>query len=201
MLTLRRAVAKRGALGYGPELKMTVRDILLLLLAGLAVSVSAWAFAPGGTLVLSLLMGWTLLALAVIDWRTFILPDPLNLLLAVLGAVMVWQTRPDAWADHLIGGAAGYLLLLGVELAYKHTRGREGLGRGDAKLLGALGLWLGWTRLPDLLLIASGLGLAAALVSSRLSGREMSGTTALAFGPWLALAGWICWLAGPLLVT
>ena len=179
---------------------MHVRHIPLLLIGFLAVTASAWAFAPPGTLMLSLFMGWTLLALAVIDWHSFILPDPLNLLLAGLGGVMVWLTRPDAWLDHLLGGIIGYLLLLIIELAYRGTRGRDGLGRGDAKLLGALGLWVGWTRLPDILLLGSALGLAAALITSRLSGKKMSGTTTLAFGPWLALAGWISWLAGPLLV-
>lgn len=200
MMTLRAPVAKMRILGYGPVFTMTIRNVSLLLAAILAVTVSAWAFAPARTLVLSLGMGWTLLALAVIDWRSFILPDPLNLLLAGLGALMVWLIQPDAWLDHAVGGTVGYLLLLGVELAYRGARGRDGLGRGDAKLVGALGLWVGWARLPDILLIGSALGLAAVLVSSRLSGRDMSSTTSLAFGPWLALAGWISWLAGPILV-
>ncbi|MEQ9315388.1 MAG: A24 family peptidase, partial [Henriciella sp.] len=148
----------------------------------------------------SCLMGWTLLALAAIDWRSFILPDPLNALLAVLGLVMVGLYAREAWLDHLIGAVAGYGILFSVETFYRITRGRDGLGRGDAKLLGALGLWTGWTRLPDILLMASLAGLAAALVSSRLSKEPLSGSTALAFGPWLALAGWVSWLAGPILV-
>lgn len=169
-------------------------------LGGFGVALSAFAFAPDGTFVLSCLFGWTLLALAAIDLRTLILPDPLNLTTALLGLLMLWTVQSEAWLHHLIGGASGYLLLLSVELAYRYTRGREGLGRGDAKLLGALGLWVGWTRLPDILLIASVSGLLGALTASRVSGERMTGATALAFGPWLALAGWISWLAGPILV-
>ncbi|MGB3625465.1 MAG: A24 family peptidase, partial [Henriciella sp.] len=166
----------------------------------LAVPVTAYLFAPEGTYILSCLMGWTLLALAAIDWRSFILPDGLNLLLAALGGGMIVLHARSVWPEHLIGGLAGFGLLFLVETFYRQTRGREGLGRGDAKLLGALGLWTGWMQLPDILLIASLSGLAAALAASMLSKERLSGSTALAFGPWLALAGWISWLSGPLLV-
>ena len=169
-------------------------------LGGLAVALSAFAFAPPGTFILSCLFGWTLLTLAAIDWRSYILPDALNLLAALLGVLMIWTTERADWAEHVIGGVAGYLLLLSVELFYRHVRGRDGLGRGDAKLLGALGLWVGWTRLPDILLVGSVSALIAALVLSRRSGERLSGSTAMAFGPWLALGGWVCWLSGPLLV-
>lgn len=167
---------------------------------GLLVAVTAVAFAPPDTLVLSCVFGWSLLTLAAIDWRTFILPDPLNLLVAMLGAVMVWLTRPDAWLDHLIGGLAGFLLLFALELFYRYGRDRHGLGRGDAKLLGAIGIWTGWQVLPDILLVSSFSALVAALLASRLKREKLSGTTALPFGPWLALAGWTVWLTGPLLL-
>ncbi|WP_084418510.1 prepilin peptidase [Henriciella litoralis] len=179
---------------------MTPKHILFLTASLLAIGLSAWAFAPPGTLALSIAMGATLLALAIIDWRTFILPDPLNLLLALLGLAMIWMVAREDWLHHLIGGVAGYLILLAVELFYRHVRGIDALGRGDAKLLGALGLWVGWTRLPDILLVAAGTGLIAALVASQLGDGGLKRDTPLAFGPWLALSGWICWLAGPLLV-
>ena len=169
-------------------------------LLALLIPISAFFFAPDGTFVLSCLMGWTLLALAAIDWRSYILPDPLNLLLAALGLVMVFTVDRDNWADHLIGGAAGYLMLLSVEILYRVWRGRDGLGRGDAKLLGALGLWVGWIALPDILLFASLSGLVFALASSLSNRSALSGQTVLAFGPWLAFAGWVSWLAGPVLV-
>ncbi|HIG21226.1 A24 family peptidase [Henriciella sp.] len=167
-----------------------------LLAAG--IGVTAWLFAPPGMLLLTLAMGALLLTLASIDWRTFILPDPLNALLALLGLLMVWQNaRPD-WLDHLIGGAAGYLALLAVELFYRHVRGIDALGRGDAKLAGALGLWLGWQGLPFLFLIAAGSGLIAVLIYSGLLRRKIPGDTPIPFGPWIALSGWVCWLALPL---
>jgi len=167
-------------------------------IGALIIGLTAWAFAPDGTFILSCLMGWTLLALSVIDWRSFILPDPLNLTLAGLGVIMIWTSDKANWIDHLIGGVVGYLILLGVELFYRHARGRDGLGRGDAKLLGALGLWVGWIQLPDILLLGSLSGLVAIIAQSRATKTQLSGQTALAFGPWLALGGWISWLVGPI---
>ncbi|RIJ28676.1 prepilin peptidase [Henriciella algicola] len=163
-----------------------------LLAAG--IGVTAWLFAPPGILLLTLAMGAVLLALASTDWRTFILPDPLNALLALLGLLMVWQHARSDWLDHLIGGAAAYLALLGIELFYRHVRGIDALGRGDAKLAGALGLWLGWQGLPFLFLIAAASGLIGVLIYSGLLRRKITGDTPVPFGPWIALSGWICWL-------
>ena len=89
--------------------------LLLTSLAMLAlVAVTAVAFAPSGILLwFSLVLGALLVALSVLDMRTLTLPDPLNLAVFALGALMVWQTRPDAWPHHLIGAFAGYTLTSG----------------------------------------------------------------------------------------
>ena len=58
----------------------------------------------------------------------------------------------------------------------------------------------GWSRLPDILLIASLGGLIAAATAALVLRRSIDGTGPVAFGPWLALAGWIAWLGGPILV-
>ncbi|WP_182482275.1 prepilin peptidase [Henriciella barbarensis] len=166
-------------------------------LLALGVAISAWFYAPAGMLLLTLAMGAVLLALASIDWRTFILPDPLNALLALLGIFMIWQHARADWLDHVIGGAAAYLALLCLELFYRHVRGIDALGRGDAKLAGALGLWLGWQIVPLLFLLAAGSGLIAVLIYSGLFRRTIGADTPIPFGPWMALSGWICWLVAP----
>jgi len=195
-----------GHAGKGMQRSLLMRLTLVLLsrfllaVCAIIIPVTAWLLAPAGTFILSCLFGWVLLSLAAIDLRSLLLPDPLTLAAALLGALMVATSRPDAWLEHVIGGLAGYLVLFAVETVYLRLRGRDGLGRGDAKLLGAIGLWVGWTRLPDVLLIASLSGLLAALLYNRLLRHELSASTPVAFGPWLALAGWISWLSGPLFV-
>jgi len=171
---------------------------LLTATGGAAVSAAALTFAPNGLLGYTLLLGWLLLALAAIDLKTFLLPDALNAAVLLLGALMVWMVQPDAWIMHAAGAVIGYSVLWAVEAAYKRLRGIDGLGRGDAKLLGALGIWVGALGLPQVLLIASLSGLAAALLTAWTAGRTMSGQSRIAFGPWIALGGYVVWLASVL---
>lgn len=168
---------------------------LATMLAGGGVSLAALLWAPPALVVFTLLLGWLLLALAAVDFRVQLLPDALNAAVLLLGAAMVWTTRPEAWAMHVAGAAIGYGVLWAVETAFRRLRGQDGLGRGDAKLLGALGMWVGALGLPPTLLVASLSGLAAALVMAWRKGAPVSGQTALAFGPWIALGGFAVWLA------
>lgn len=161
-----------------------------------------WACAAIGALALGMmpdigglgwaLLGWLLLTLAVLDWRHFWLPDALTLPLAFLGLTIgLWST--DAMlVDRVIGAVAGYGALLAISTAYRLLRGREGLGMGDAKLLGALGAWLGWQALPFLLLIAALIGLTIAL-GARLAGRGVTATTQVPLGTCMALAALPAW--------
>ncbi len=168
-------------------------------LSALLVVLWAASVTSGDVFIASCFLGWILLALAVIDWRVFLLPDALTLPLAILGLVAAWVLDRAGLTDHLIGGAAGFLVPMALALAYRRWRGREGLGVGDAKLLGALGLWVTWQGLPAVVLYAAIAGLAASLVQS-LRGQELSATTRIPLGAYLALGGWLVWLYGPLTV-
>jgi leader peptidase (prepilin peptidase) / N-methyltransferase len=167
---------------------------LLTALGGAGVGLSAAFAAPPGTALLTATFGWLLLALACIDLRTYLLPDALNAAVFALGAAMVAVTRPADWPWHAAGAALGFGILWLVSRTYVALRGEEGLGRGDAKLLGAIGVWVGALALPGVLLVASLSGIAAALVLSRLRAESLSGRSAIAFGPWLALGGYVVWL-------
>ena len=130
-----------------------------------------------------------LVALTGIDLDTQLLPDQLTLPLLWLGLLInivgVFARLPDA----VIGAAVGYLTLWSVYWLFKLITGREGMGYGDFKLLGALGAWFGWQALPMLLLISSVVGavVGIAILVVQKKGRN----TAIAFGPYLAIAGLI----------
>jgi leader peptidase (prepilin peptidase)/N-methyltransferase len=161
-----------------------------------AAGVAGWAATAttGGLDVwLACLLGWTLLTAAWIDLRTMILPDVLTLPLLLAGLVVTAAISPDALADHALAAALGYLVLFGTARAYRRLRGRDGLGLGDAKLLAALGAWLGLNSLPIVLVLASCTGLGAA-GAAMLLGKRVNAATAIPFGPCLALAGWVAWL-------
>lgn len=160
-------------------------------LAALAVAASAVAAGLAGpALLAACVLGWTLLALAWIDVRTWLLPDVLTLplLLAGLAAAAAWA--PWTLADRAAAAAFGWFGLMAVAAAYRRLRGRDGLGGGDAKLLGAGGAWLGTAMLPWTLLLAALLGLAWA-AAGVLRGRRLDAATAVPFGPALALAIWL----------
>ncbi len=160
-------------------------------LAAFAVpAMSLVAGAQGAALWASCVLGWTLLVLALIDLRTWTLPDALTLplLLAGLGLAATGVTGP--LLDHAIGAGVGWGGLAGIAALFRAWRGYDGLGLGDAKLFGAAGAWLGWAALPTVLLAACLAGLALALV---LRGRH-EGRRAIPFGPALAAGIWAVWL-------
>ena len=146
---------------------------------------------------------FALVAIAMIDADTFLIPDGLSLPLPLLGivvAVGLGEPRDLSWQQAAIGAAAGGFGTLAVQWGYSAVTGREGLGTGDVKLLAGLGAWLGPAALPPLLLAASLQGLLFA-AGQALLGRDLAGErgvasmrhVALPFGPFLALAG-IEWL-------
>jgi leader peptidase (prepilin peptidase) / N-methyltransferase len=119
----------------------------------------------------------------------------LPLVLAGLGAAAAID--PEQLAQRALGAALGYSSLLTVAVLYRRLRGREGLGRGDAKLLAASGAWVGAVALPQVILFAALSALAAA-ACLRLAGVRLGARSALPFGPFLALATWVLWLSGPI---
>ncbi|MFC3228231.1 prepilin peptidase [Marinibaculum pumilum] len=156
---------------------------------------AALAAEPPERLAASCVLGWGLLALAWIDWRTMRLPNWLTLPLLGAGLAATWLLAPAALAAHLAGALAGYAALALVSHLYRAFRGREGLGLGDAKLLAAGGAWLGWQALPSTVLAAVAMTLVLVL-AMRVAGRRLAADIALPFGPALALAIWLAWLYG-----
>ena len=142
----------------------------------------------------ALVLTWTLLVLAVIDFNTHLLPDVLTLPLLWAGLLLSLFrvfTTPEA---SIIGAAAGYLSLWLVYWAFKLLTGRDGMGFGDFKLLAALGAWLGWNELPEIIILSSLVG-AVGGVALILSGRQ-NRDQPIGFGPFLAGAGYLALVEG-----
>ena len=136
-----------------------------------------------------------LLALAAIDWDTTLLPDNLTLPLlwaGIASAALGWTT---ALPDAVWGAIAGYLTLWSIYWVFKLTTGKEGMGFGDFKLLGALGAWLGWKMILPILLGASVIG-AIVGIGMKMSAALREGRY-VPFGPFLVGAGLVVVFAGP----
>lgn len=136
-----------------------------------------------------------LLVLSVIDAKTYLLPNFLTLPLIPIGIVQGWILSQD-WQSNAIGAVAGYSIFIMIEQGFKRIRGKDGLGRGDAKLLAAGGAWCGWLALPHIILVGSCTGLLFALYIRIKHAKDEDGTVNeyVPFGPFLALAIFSIWL-------
>jgi len=135
----------------------------------------------------------TLLALAVIDFRTQLLPDIITLPLLWAGLLYQLLFQPLMLPSAVIGAMAGYLVLWGFYWAFKLITGKDGMGYGDFKLLAALGAWLGWSFLPLMLVLSAGFG---AIVGLALQANPKRRGMPMPFGPFLVMAGFAALLAG-----
>ena len=137
----------------------------------------------------------TLLALAVIDWDTTFLPDPMTQPLTWAGLIVAALDLSGlSLSDALWGVVGGYLSLWLVYWLFKLCTGKEGMGYGDFKLFAALGAWFGWAALIPLILLASLAGIAVGLVlKSRQQLREQH---YIPFGPFLAMAALVYMIWG-----
>lgn len=128
-----------------------------------------------------------LLVLALIDFDTTLLPDDITLPLLWAGLLLNLSGLYTGLPDAVIGAMAGYLSLWSVYWGFKLLTGKEGMGYGDFKLLGALGAWLGWKMLPLLILLSSFVGalIGIALMVLAKRGKDIP----MPFGPYLAAAG------------
>jgi len=165
------------------------------LVAGALAVAAIWQFGAGWKGLAACAFLWTLLALAFIDADTQLLPDDLTLPLLWGGLLANLFGLFVPLASAVVGAIAGYLVLWVVYWLFKLIRGKEGMGYGDFKLLAALGAWLGWSMLPQIVLVSSVLGAAGGILTIVLKGRDK--TVPMPYGPWLAGAGGIALFFGP----
>lgn len=136
------------------------------------------------------------LALALIDWDTTLLPDDITLPLlwaGLIASALQWSAVPLPAA--LWGAVAGYLSLWAVYWVFKLVTGKEGMGYGDFKLFAALGAWFGWQALVPIILMASVIGAVVGIVLKFTQGLREGGY--VPFGPFLAGAGITAMAFGP----
>lgn len=168
--------------------KIGGKTLIIELLSALIGAISVLAF-PGSQALAAAIFGWLLLPLVQLDFEHLWLPNRLIVILAIVGFFVGPVLMPAVdGRDRMIGACLGFLSMEAIRLAYKKYRQQEGMGAGDPKLLGALGIWLGWALLPVTLLLASAIGLAMAVATrhSALQRRD-----AYPMGSFLAIAAFL----------
>ena len=167
--------------------------LIELLTAGAFVAVG-WRFGPTLQALIWCAVVATLIALAMIDWDTTVLPDALTLPLLWAGLVAAALGFSVPVTDALWGAVVGYLSLWSIYWVFKLATGKEGMGYGDFKLLAALGAWLGWKAILPIVLFASVLG-AVIGIGMKLNQSLREGRY-VPFGPFLAGGGLVVMLLG-----
>ncbi len=170
---------------------------LVELVAGALFFFCAWRWGLSMTALVWCGFSAALLALAVIDWDTTLLPDDITLPLlwaGLIAAALQWNPAVGL-SSALWGAVAGYLSLWLVYWAFKLVTGKEGMGYGDFKLFAALGAWFGWPALVPIILMASVIGAVVGIAMKFSSGLREGGY--VPFGPFLAGAGFTALIFGP----
>lgn len=147
---------------------------------------------PTLKMLFGLVLTWMLIALTFIDFDTQLLPDRYTLTLAGLGLAINSAHVYVSPNEAIWGYVIGFLCLWVVYYLFKLLTKKEGMGYGDFKLLAALGAWMGPLMLPLIVLLSSFVGAIIGVVLLRIRKQNQP----FAFGPFIAIAGWIAFLWG-----
>lgn len=191
-------LALRGRCRYC-KTPISVQYPLVELLCAILSAVVVWKFGPSMQALAGLVFTWMLLGMAGIDARTQLLPDTMTLPLLWLGLLLALVPLFVDPVRAIVGAAIGYLSLWTVYWGFKLATGKEGMGYGDFKLFAALGAWMGAFALLPIALMASLVG--AIVGGTMLAVRGQDRSVPIPFGPFLAAAGWIWFIAGDVLQT
>ena len=180
---------------------ISARYPLVEMLTAVLAALCAWRFGFGWEAVMAILMTLALVTISMIDADTQLIPDSIVLPLLWIGLLMSLfhplegsETLFVAPKVAIVGAVAGYLSLWTVYQLFKLVTGKEGMGYGDFKLLAALGAWLGWQQLPQIILMSAVVGAVVGI--SLMVFRKHERSVPIPFGPYLAAAGWITMLWG-----
>lgn len=136
-----------------------------------------------------LIFTWALITITVTDLEHQLIPDRLSLPLLWLGLLVnLSDLQLVSLESAVLGAAVGYSSLWLLFQVHRAITGKEGMGYGDFKLSAALGAWLGLEALIPIFILA---GVLATLIMGSILLWKKQSQVAFAFGPWLAIAGWL----------
>lgn len=137
---------------------------------------------------------YVLLIQSYIDLKYQTLPDQVSWPVLWIGVFLnLFGVYTGFWSA-ILGAVLGYYCLWLIYWIYYISTGKEGLGYGDFKLLAMLGAWLGWQKLPLIILISFVSGSIIGIINVILNNKRFY--KRIAFGPFLAAAGWIALVWG-----
>ena len=173
--------------------KISARYPLIELATAVVFALIAVVNGVDTDLVLELPFAAMLIAVAGIDLEHRIIPNKIVVPMLAFGILATAVVRPDFLVEALIGGAGAFTFMFLIALVHP-----KGMGMGDVKLAAVMGVFLGLSVVPALLLgfLSGSLVGVAVIAKYGAAGRKRG----VPFAPFLALGGLIALLAGPELV-
>jgi leader peptidase (prepilin peptidase)/N-methyltransferase len=149
-----------------------------------------WAATPalGLSLGLAAVLAIPCIWLSLTDLADFTIPDTASLIIAATGLAGQWIFHSAVLGPTILTAAVVTAVFWGAGALHYRLRGHEGIGIGDAKLLGAGVLCVGPVAIWWVVLIAALGGIVAALIGRM---RRPGPQTGIPFGPFLAYAIYI----------
>ena len=178
---------------------ISIRYPLVELTSAIAVTLVAYYFGVSTQAVFAIFLTWALIALSMIDFDHQLLPDDITLPFLWIGITLSFFNIFTDIESSVLGAIFGYGILWLVYISFKIITGKEGMGHGDFKLLAMFGAWFGWQSLPLIIILSSVVGAVIGL--SLIVFKSHDRNTAIPFGPYLAIAGWVYLLWGPYLMS
>ncbi len=187
-----------------PDKPSAVRDPILMIKFDARIVVPGAVAAAASIALVGGVAGWLgaglaliMFAIAAVDARAFIIPDPLNAAGLVLGllqaAVLAEEGVSSALAQATLRSAVLALTFFLLRVFYFWLRGRQGIGLGDVKLAAVAGAWLDWTAIPVAIELAAVSALLAFAARHFVLRRPLRATSRLPFGLFLAPSIWVGW--------
>ena len=171
------------------KVSISLRYPIVESLTGVFTLLIAYQYGYGWLTLALLILTWSLIVLTMIDYDHQLLPDDITIPILWLGLIINYFELITTLEAAVLGAIAGYLILWAVYWLFKILTGKEGMWHGDFKLLAALGAWMGWEVLPQIILFSSLIGALIGLGLIIIKGRDKN--IPIPFGPYLAGAGFV----------
>lgn len=178
----------------GCKQPISIRYPLVEAFTALVSFVVAYHFGPTTQMIGALILTWSLVALAGIDYDKMLLPDEIVLPLLWIGILFNVSETYVPLTQSIYGAVAGYLILWSFYWVFKLITGKEGMGYGDFKLTACLGAWFGLKMLPAIIMGSACFGAVIGITYMICTRNKAS--KPIPFGPYIAMAGYAVMLYG-----
>ncbi|SFK11387.1 prepilin peptidase [Methylocapsa palsarum] len=188
------AVSHPATSVHPPRTRLFALIAVVSVCTGVALSVT---LVPPPESLFGAALAALMILVAIIDARTFLIPNELNLCALLLGLAAAGQRSPLIAESVLMAAARGAILaaaFFALAEIYRRLRGRDGIGLGDVKLAAVAGVWLDWPFMPVAVEIAALSALAAYGIGRFILRLPLRADATLPFGLFFAPAIWVGWL-------